>query len=217
MNLKATFVLLMATFAIGYAGLAIASSNDGKPKVVSLFNGKNLDGWVIENNAKFSVRNGLLFVNKGVGWLRSEKTYGDFILKMDFRFLEEKANSGIFVRTGPTSKKDENGWPDNGYQIQCMDIITGDRALATMIPYGAPPFQWESDLKKLAKAYKSTREWNSYEIQCLGEELTVKLNGLLITKATNIKNLRGHIGIQAEHGQLEFKNLRIEIISPKNR
>ena len=174
----------------------------------SLFNGKNLDGWTIENSAQFSVRDGLLVVNRGTGWLRTNETFGDFTLRMDFRFLEPKANSGIFVRTASTSKQDENGWPDNGYQVQCMDTLTG-RPLGSMIPYGAPPFQSELDPAALKQAYRPTGEWNWYEIECTGETLTVKLNDVLITTATSIKNLSGHIGIQAEHGRLEFRNLRV--------
>ena len=174
-----------------------------------LFNGRNLDGWVIENNGAFSVQEGKIVVNRGTGWLRSQESFADFVLEMEFRFLEKEANSGIFVRTGPTSKKDENGWPDNGYQVQCRDIITGEQPLATMIPYGAPPFEHESDLKALAESYHPTGQWNHYQITCQGETLNVKLNGTLITTATNIKNLRGHVGIQAEHGLLEFRNIRI--------
>ncbi len=200
----------IVALAIGCAGSGVASGDEKEPGYVSLFNGKNLDGWVIENDGQFAVRRGLLVVNQGTGWLRSEKVYADFIFKMDFRFLEKEANSGIFVRTAPTSKKDDNGWPDNGYQVQCMDTIDGKIPCATMIPYGAPPFQSESDLKTLAKVFRPTGEWNRYEIKCVGEELTVKLNGALITKAHRIKNLRGHLGIQGEHGRLEFRNLGVK-------
>jgi len=175
-----------------------------------LFNGKNLDGWVIENNGAFSVRDGLLHVNKGTGWLRSQESFGDFVLHMDFRFLEKEANSGIFIRTKATSKDDENGWPDNGYQVQCKDIIKDTYPLATMIPYGAPPFEPESDLEALTKAFRKTGEWNHYRITCRGENLSVELNGILITTATEIKNRQGHIGIQAEHGLLEFGNIRLQ-------
>ena len=191
---------------------SVTADDGGGAGYLSLFNGQNLDGWVIENNARFAVRDGLLTVNKGTGWLRSEKEYGDFVFTLDFRFLEERANSGIFVRTGPTSKDDENGWPDNGYQVQCMDTITGERPCATMIPYGAPPFESKSDLEALSKFYRPTGQWNSYEITCVGEQLRVKLNSGLITTATNIKKLRGHLGIQAEHGRVEFRNLRIKLI-----
>jgi hypothetical protein len=197
---------LITAVLSGCAGTKVDTDDGG---YVSLFNGINLDGWVIENGAAFSARNGLLVLNKGAGWLRSEEEFGDFVLELDFRFLEKEANSGIFVRTGPTSNDDQNGWPDNGYQIQCKDTITEDRALATMIPYGAPPFEHESDRDTLARAYRPTGEWNHYEIMCKDEDLSVKLNGALITTASNIKNLRGHVGIQAEFGHLEFRNIRI--------
>jgi len=156
------------------------------------------------------VEDGVLKVNRGTGWLRSAGVFSDFTLVMEFRFLEAEANSGIFVRTGPTSHDDENGWPNNGYQVQCMDIITGKAPLATMIPYGAPPFDHQSDLAALAKAYKPLGQWQTYEITCVGETLEVKLNGTLITTATSIKNLKGHIGIQAEHGLLEFRKIDLK-------
>lgn len=205
-------IISIVLIAASYAGPTMANGADNEPGYVSLFNGKNLDGWVIENNARFSVHGGLLALNKGTGWLRSEQEYADFVFKMDFRFLEEKANSGIFVRTGSTSKKDENGWPDNGYQVQCMDIVSGANPLAKLIPYGAPPFESETDVAKLAKVYRPDGKWNTYEIKCVGEELRVKLNGQLVTTASKIKNLRGHLGIQAEHGRLEFRNLRVMVI-----
>jgi len=146
----------------------------------------------------------------GTGWLRSAGVFSDFTLVMEFRFLEAEANSGIFVRTGPSSHDDENGWPNNGYQVQCMDTITGRAPLATMIPYGAPPFEHQSDLAALAKAYKPLGEWQTYEITCAGKTLEVKLNGKRITTATSIMNRQGHIGIQAEHGLLEFRKIDLK-------
>ena len=175
----------------------------------ALFNGRNLDGWDIVNDGQFSVEDGVLTVNRGTGWLRSDATFGDFVLTMEFRFLEEGANSGIFVRTGPTSNDDENGWPNNGYQVQCMDTLTGT-PLAHLIPYGAPPFEHHSDIDALKRAYKPAGEWHTYEIKAEGENLTVHLNGVLITTATSIKRLTGHIGIQGEHGLLEFRKIEVD-------
>ena len=208
---KKRIILLVASAVL--SSCAVPTSHDKGPQYVDLFDGSSLDEWVIENNGQFSVRNGLLHINKGSGWLRSKKVFGDFVLEMTFRFLEKEANSGIFVRTGPTSKDDEKGYPANGYQVQCKDIITGDKPrLATMIPYGAPPFEHESDLDALTRAYRPTGEWHHYEITCKGEKLSVKLNGILITMATNIKNLTGHVGIQGEQGLLEFRSIRIRVL-----
>jgi len=176
---------------------------------IALFNGTNLDGWEIINNGQFSVEGGVLKINRGTGWLRSNDTFADFVLTMEFRFLEEGANSGIFVRTGPTSADNNNGWPNNGYQVQCMDTLTGT-PLAHLIPYGAPPFDHQSDIEALKQAYKPAGEWHTYEIKADGERLWISLNGELITTATSIKNLRGHIGIQGELGLLEFRKISVE-------
>ncbi len=199
------------SLSIAFAAVLLTAGCQG-PK---LFNGKDLDGWVIESGGDFSVKDGLLVVNRGTGWLRSEQEFGDFTLVMEFRFLEEKANSGIFIRTGPTSKDDDNGWPDDGYQIQCMDIITGERPLGSMIPYGAGGFvdgDATTDLEALGRAYHPTGDWNLYEITCKGEDLTVKLNGEVITTSSKIKKLRGHVGIQAELGLLEFRRIEITVL-----
>jgi hypothetical protein len=178
--------------------------------VVNLFGGKNLDAWVIENNGQFSVADGILKVNRGTGWLRSKESFGDFTLIMEFRFLEEAANSGIFVRTGSTSHDDDNGWPNNGYQVQCMDALEVDHPLGTLIPYGAPEFKQEYDMDALKRAYKPAGEWHLFEITCVAETLSVKLNGELVTTATSILNLEGHIGIQGEHGLLEFRKIEVK-------
>ncbi|MGY8694353.1 MAG: 3-keto-disaccharide hydrolase, partial [Verrucomicrobiia bacterium] len=118
-----------------FMGLLFSGCGDSS-SVKSLFDGESLDGWEIQNGGKFSVADGVITIDRGTGWLRSAETYGDFKMTMEFRFLEANANSGIFVRTGPTSKDDDNGWPDNGYQIQCLDTLEGGNPLATMIPYG---------------------------------------------------------------------------------
>ena len=115
------YKLMIASIAVT---LFAACTTIETPKDMALFNGTNLDNWVVENDGQFSVEDGVLKVNRGTGWLRSADVFSDFTLLMEFRFLEAEANSGIFVRTGPTSNDDENGWPNNGYQVHCMYIIT---------------------------------------------------------------------------------------------
>jgi hypothetical protein len=194
--------MVVLVFISGFTASITRASQE-----IRLFEGQNIDHWVIENNGQFVIEDGLLKLKGGTGWLRSRDTFDDFTLVVEFRFLEEGANSGIFVRTGPTSNDDENGWPNNGYQVKCMDTISGRAPLATMIPYGAPPFEHTSDLEALKSAYKSTGEWHRYEIICRGENLTVKLNDQTITRCTGIKNLCGHVGLQGENGKLEFRRI----------
>jgi len=200
--------ILTLSILIGCFLLSSCQSKSTGQKAISLFNGKDLSGWSIQNNGQFTVEDGLLKINRGTGWLRSDKNYRDFILTIEFRFLEKDAKSGIFVRTKATSKNDEKGYPENGYQVQTKDTFE-EVPLAHMIPYGAPPFEHESDIEALRKAYKPAGEWHVYEIKAQGEQLWVKLNDVLITTATSIKHLEGYTGIQGELGLLEFRKIEI--------
>ena len=189
--------------------LLLLSSSAFLSAATPLFNGKDLTGWTIENNGQFSVANGLLKVNRGTGWLRSHKTYADYTLVLEVRFLETGANSGVFVRTGPTSNDDENGWPNNGYQVQCRDTTEGNYPLGGLIPYGAPDFQSTIFNDAVNAAYLPTGEWNTLEITARDETISIKLNGVEVCAATEIKNRSGYIGIQGELGLLEFRKIEI--------
>lgn len=72
---------------------------------ISLFDGKTLNGWVLENTTaeKIVVKDGVIRVEQGSGWLRSNREFKDFVLTLEFRFLNVEANSGVYIRTAPTS------------------------------------------------------------------------------------------------------------------
>ncbi len=200
--MKSKLVRALALLLIASVHFASAA-----PAATPLFDGKSLKGWSIQNGGRFSVRDGVIAIDRGHGWLRSDETYADFVLVLEFRFLEAKANSGVFVRTGPTSKPDEKGYPDNGYQVQCMDIVDGARPLGALLPYGAGVADHKTDLAAIKRAFRPVKEWNTFEITCRGSSLLVKLNGIEVTRASGLKNLRGHVGLQAELGLLEFRRI----------
>ena len=131
----------------------------------------------------------------------------DFTLVLEFRFLEEGANSGIFIRTLAESVDDENGWPANGYQVQCRDTVEGQYPLGALIPYGGPESKDVSDIEAIKKAYRPTGEWNRFVIHCEDDLLTVILNGTVVTRSQGIGNSPGHVGIQGENGLLEFRRV----------
>lgn len=180
---------------------------------VELFNGKDLHGWVIENNGQFSVEAGVIKVNRGTGWLRSEKIYSDFTLTMEFRFMEKDANSGIFLRVPSANPEGDNGYPASYYQVQCRDndsIINSH--LGYLFSKGVPDPDFVSSLEKIKKAYKPLGEWHTYEITCNKGQFIVKLNGEIITIALNVQTPEGYIGIQGELGLLEFRKIEIELL-----
>ena len=87
--------ILFACLALA-PGLLIGAANEGQ--WASLFNGKDLTGWTAVHDVTFEVKDGNLRLVKGMGWLRTEKEYGDFILEFEWRALEEKYDSGMFLR-----------------------------------------------------------------------------------------------------------------------
>jgi len=193
-----TLTLTLTTFLGGPR----AADKEPEPGFTPLFNGKDLHGWHVMNKGQFSVKDGVLFLNKGGGWLRSDKEYKDFELRLDFRFLHAKANSGIFFR----ASKEGNNYPAKNYQVQTMD----DPSLASLFKGGLPAKNDKKDKEALQKVQKPAGKWQSYDISVQGPRVEVKLNGTVITTAEGLADIAGHIGIQGEGGQLEFKNIRIK-------
>src|SRR5689334_1010814 len=134
----------------------------------SLFDAKTLTGWHVMNKGQFSVKGEVIFLNKGSGWLRSDKQYQDFELRMDFRFLHKGANSGIFFR----ASKEGSNYPARNYQVQTMD----HPSIGSIYSAGrvAPKEKKDADLVK--KTLKKPGEWQSYAITVHGGKVEVKLN-----------------------------------------
>src|SRR6188474_2965000 len=103
--------LLLGTILV-LAPCAPAAEGGAPPGFTALFDGKSLDGWKMVNTRdNFLVRDGILVLNKGAGWLASEKTYSDFELRIRYRFVTPGTDSGIFIRAGLEGKN----WPTKGY------------------------------------------------------------------------------------------------------
>jgi hypothetical protein len=113
-RLLSSFALL-TWFCLGPAGQG-ADTPAGKWE--SLFNGKDLTGWRPVHDVTFEVKDGNLRLVKGMGWLRTEKEYGDFILEFEWRALDEKYDSGFFLRSGLDGKP----WPTDGWQVNLRRV-----------------------------------------------------------------------------------------------
>src|SRR3954447_13391310 len=92
---------LLAPLAAVALALPALADDKGPPEgFTPLFDGKTLDGWQMVNTKdNFVVRDGLLVMNKGKGWLATDKTYGDFELRLRYRFVTPGADSGVFIRS----------------------------------------------------------------------------------------------------------------------
>ncbi len=167
-----------------------------------LFNGKSLDGWKMVNTKdNFLVKDGILVMDRGKGWLATEKTYGDFVLKVRYRFVTPGADSGIFIR----SSLEGNNWTNRGYQIQNMDNQTLGKIVGMGVKVAG---EHKTDVLKDQK--KPAGEWMDLTITAKGTHGEVALGGETIATSDDLQLHDGHIGLQAEGGVLEFERIEIQ-------
>jgi 3-keto-disaccharide hydrolase len=167
------------------------------PGSVSLFDGTSLKGWEVMNGGKFVAEDGVIKLHGGRGWLRSEKEYSDFVLRLEVRWMKPKQDSGIFLR----ASKEGKNWPNKRYEVQC------ENSPRIAYIFGA---KHTRDAEKAFKLLKGPKEWNTFEITCSGPRCEVTFNGEKVSVSEDFKNRKGYIGLQGEGGELEFRNLFIK-------
>ncbi len=59
---------------------------------------------------------------------------------------------------------------------------------------------------------KPAGEWNHYEISARGSRLTLAVNGAVVSELPNCGLRRGYIGLEAEHYEVTFRNLKLQSI-----
>ena len=102
--------MLLATFA--------AAAGNEAAEFHSLFNGKDLAGWVVVETepGKWHVQDGELVIDKAHGgWIRTDREYADFVLKLEFN-LTPGGNSGVFIRA-----PEKGNGAFAGMEIQMLD------------------------------------------------------------------------------------------------
>jgi hypothetical protein len=61
--------------------------------------------------------------------------------------------------------------------------------------------------KMAASSEKPAGEWNTMEVTCKANIIEVSVNGTLQNKATGISDSKGHICLQSEGKDVEFRNV----------
>ena len=178
---------------------------------VSLFDG-TLKGWVVENTDAGNIRivDGVLRAEGPAGWLRSERRYQDFALRVEFRFVTPDADSGIFVRVAGDSEF-LRGWPNNSYQVQVRNPSTPSRfpPVGGLFRHGMPPGETDFDEAAAERLSTGTGVWQTLDVEVAGERLVARLNGTEVMRAGNISRASGYIGIQGETGAVEYRAIAI--------
>ena len=132
-----------------------------------LFNGENLDGWVMTGPGRFVVEDSAMKTEGGMGLLYySKKKFGDCTIRVVFKVMPGRGNSGVVVRL---PEKPSGPWygVHHGYEVQ-IDA-SGDEWHATGAIY--------SLAKVTSQPQKPAGEWNTMEIVLDGPITRSFVNG----------------------------------------
>lgn len=166
---------------------------------ITLFNGKDLSGWkALGNKNQWVVENGVLKSPESGANLRTEQTFTDFKLHVEFRY-PKGSNSGVYLR--------------GRYEVQIEDGKGSEPFIGGLgAVYG---FLKPSDVPA-----KDAGEWQAYDITLIGRRVTVVLNGVTIIENQEIPGITGGaldskegepgpIYFQGDHGAIEYRNIKI--------
>ena len=161
---------------VGVAGAACGAAQGGKDEGwITLFNGKNLEGWqASENQGTFTVKDGELVVNGA----RSHLFYAGPVRRHNFKNFEFRAdvkttkgsNSGIYFHTAfqPTD------WPSKGFECQVNQTHPDPKKTGSL--YNIKNVMNTSPVKD--------DEWWTYDITVKGMQVTIKVNDKVVTEYT---------------------------------
>jgi hypothetical protein len=189
---------------------------DAPSDAVVLFDGKNLDKWVITNNrdkpADWIVKDGILTVNKTSGNIETKQAFSSYQLHIEWKIPstitgegQARGNSGIFLAS--------IGKGDAGYELQVLDSYnnkTYTNGMAGSIYKQFVP---------LANPARPPGEWQCYDVVWTAPtfnddgsmktpaKATVFFNGVLVENNVELLGPTRYIGkpVYEKHGPAPVK------------
>jgi Domain of Unknown Function (DUF1080) len=161
----------------------------------TLFDGKNIDAFNKVGDANWTIADGVLQADKGMGgYLVTKQPYTDFEIRAEF-WVDTPANSGIFIRCdNPQMPGAEACYEVNIFDTR-PDPTYGTGAIV--------------NVAKVATPIKAGGKWNTYEIRAQGSHLTVTLNGMKTADAQDTKHARGPFALQYGAGVVKFRKVEV--------
>lgn len=166
---------------------------------MSLFNGQDLSGWYAFGVGKWSVKEGVVRVRLGHGYLATRcKEFEDFILTLRAKVSSE-GNSGVFFRAQPPGMN-FRPWP-LGYEAQ---IDNHDPKNPTGSLYDRVP-------APLGLARDG--EWFDMKVSARDSNIQVAINDAVVVNTTDTDYSKGFIALQAHHPwcTVEFAEVRVRM------
>lgn len=182
-------------------------TSSARAQWVSLFNGKNLDGWTVHGTEKWYVQNGYLVCESGpdkqYGYLSTDKYYKNFELTLQFK-QEADGNSGVFFRSAI------DGTKISGWQVE-----VAPKGLHTGGIYESYGRGWLRKPNPLHERYLKEGKWNKLRIRVVGDQVTTWLNDHMMVEMNDEKigAGEGFIALQIHDGggiKVLWKDIRIQ-------
>lgn len=211
-------VLLLAVIT----GLSFSSCGRSKEKKtgtvkesstekIMLFNGNDLSNWAFflrdpsaDASKVFTVQNDVIHITGDpFGYMRTKESYSDYSLHLEWRYPLELSNSGVFIH----AQLPDTIWP------KCIECQLKAGNAGDFVAMGGSDMNERTDksVRVVAKLAGSTEkavgEWNTMEVTCIADNIDVFVNGVLMNKATGVNIKEGHICLQSEGKNIEFRNV----------
>ncbi len=179
MRYACAFLFLISSLTMAHAG------GEKDAGFTPIFDGKSFAGWkTSDNTAKsWKIENGMLICTGGSVNINTDKSYTDFILRLEWRAAKKGYNSGVFLRGN-------------------NQINLAEKQVGGLIGNKAA--------KAVPELHKAPGEWNEWEVTVIGSKMTLKVNGKEAWSIDDFKAKPGYIGLQAEGQHIDFKNLRVK-------
>ncbi len=217
MKIKSLFLIVLSVFL--FAGSLQAQPKQKKDKApkkqktetIKLFNGKDLKNWAfhlkdpsVDPAKVFYVKDGVIHISGDpFGYMRTAEAYSDYLLRVEWRWPSEATNSGVFIH----AQLPDTIWP-KCIECQLKAGSAGDFVCMNGADMNERKDKSVRSVKKIAdSSEKAAGEWNIMEVTCTANFITVYVNGVLQNKATGLNLNSGHICLQSEGKDLEFRNV----------
>jgi len=198
----------------------------------SLFNGKDLSGWVNVNTGQktWTVRDGLLICSgHPIGVMRSEKQYENFILHIEWMHMDPGGNSGVFIWSAGTVPKGRR--LPKGLEVQMLELdwvnlhkkkdgtrppiayvhgeLFGANGLTTV-----PDNPRGNRSKSIENRCKGRGQWNTYDVVCVDGVVKLSVNGKFVNGVSKSSMRKGYLCLESEGAEIHFRNIRILKLPP---
>jgi len=217
--MKTTPVRLTVLLLAIISGLSFSSCGRSKEKKneaakessTVLFNGKDLNNWAFflrdpsaDASQVFTVQNDVIHITGNpFGYMRTKESYSDYTLHLEWCYPGELSNSGVFIH----AQLPDTIWP------KCIECQLKAGNAGDFVAMGGSDMNERTDksVRVVAKLAESTEkaagEWNTMEVTCISDNIDVFVNGVLMNKATGVTIKEGHICLQSEGKDIEFRNV----------